>query len=466
MKYKILITALAATLALSSARGNDAMLDLLIKKGVITQREANEIREQMDAQMAQTVELHSKGKFASWLDNVKFSGDFRLRAENFIFEDYQNNSDRLRFRYRLRLQMDFDFHDWAKVTMRLASGEASPGDPVSTNQSFTDTFKKKPLTIDAAYVTIQPPGWDWIKVMGGKMDMPIWQPKFNSPMMYDFDLTPEGVAEQLQYTFGDKGQYRVFGQFGQFILDEINTTAAGSKGSNSRDPFMLDFQAGIEAGFGGDLPKKPKFKVTAAAGYMMTHNVNNIDYTPFTDSPNKGNANGSLSYTNNPVADFNVIYGRGELAYLITEKLFLGTPALVTLSGEMDHNLKGNYETLIGAGQSVDKYQTSAWTIQLAFGEAKKKGQWQVAYQYKHLEADAVWDALTDSDWGTGGTDRKGHVVKGVYNLTDWWQFGCTVFLTEKISNRANSGHNTVGGITPFHGQDMLRLQLDSVFKF
>jgi hypothetical protein len=407
--------------------------------------------------MAETVEMHNKGKFSSWLDGVKFSGDFRLRAENFAFEDYRNTTDRLRFRYRLRLQMDFEYQEWAKVTLRLASGEASPGDPVSTNQSFTDTFKKKPLNIDAAYVTIAPPGWDWIKVLGGKMDNPIWQPKFNSPMIYDFDLTPEGAAELLQYSFGDKQQHRVFGQFGQFILDEVS--------GNARDPLLLDFQGGIEMGFGGDLPKKPKLKITAAGGYFLTHNLKNTGY-PFGDSPNTGNANGSGSFTNNFLADFNVVYGRGEIACLLTEKPFLGTPSIITLSGEVEQNIKSDYETLTGSAQTVDKNQTMGWTVQLAFGEAKKKGQWQVAYQYKHLEADAVWDALTDSDWGAGGTDRKGHVVKGVYNLTDWWQFGCTGFLTEKLSNRANGGHNTVGGIRAFHGQDMLRLQVDSAFKF
>jgi hypothetical protein len=86
-----------------------------------------------------------------------------------------------------------------------------------------------------------------------------------------------------------------------------------------------------------------------------------------------------------------------------------------------------------------------------------------VGYQYKYLEADAVWDAITDSDWGNGGTDRKGHVIKAAYNVLDWWQIGGTAFITEKISNRPNSvAHNTQG----VAGEEELRIQADMVFKF
>lgn len=85
-----------------------------------------------------------------------------------------------------------------------------------------------------------------------------------------------------------------------------------------------------------------------------------------------------------------------------------------------------------------------------------------IRYQYKYIEADSTWDAVSDSDWGgDGGTDRKGHVVKALYNLQDWWQLSGTVFKSEKISNRTG-GHN----INSVIGEDLLRVQLDSIFKF
>src|SRR5438093_1976502 len=83
-------------------QGSDAILDLLMKKGVITQREANEVREQLDQQNAQTVEMFNKVKVASWIDQVKWYGDFRLRLDYISQEESLNKPDRLRWRFRLR----------------------------------------------------------------------------------------------------------------------------------------------------------------------------------------------------------------------------------------------------------------------------------------------------------------------------------------------------------------------------
>lgn len=449
MKLKAVIMGAVVTVGSSAyGQGSDAILDLLIKKGVITQREANEVREQLDQQAAQQVELYNKSKVGNWLDALVFSGDLRLRAEDFHFEDSLNQADRLRFRYRLRFGVEARFYDWATVKLRLASGD---GDPVSANQTFSDTFRKKPINIDVASVMIAPPGCDAFKLIAGKMDLPIWQPKFNSPMVYDFDVTPEGVAEQLQWMVGDN--FRLFAQAGQYAVKEF------SKDAN--DTYFFDQQGGIEAKFGKD-SKSPVLKVTAAGGYYFTDNLSVLKAG---DSPNLGNALVDASSTTNNLANFDVLYARGEVVWKLSDQPFLGTPALITFNGEYDVNLQDAFDKLAGASSTVvsnDLNQTTGWTAQIMFGEAKKKGQWQVAYQYKYLEADSTWDAITDSDYGNGGTDRKGHVIKAAYNLQDWWQLGCAAFITEKISDRPNSGHNTVG----FAGENQLRLQADTVFKF
>lgn len=439
MKIKAVIAGVVLVLAgTAHGQGSDAILDLLIKKGVINQREANDVREQLDQQTAQTVEMYSKTKAASWLDALVFSGDLRLRGEYFDFEQSLNKPDRLRFRYRLRLGIEAQYHDWATLNLRLASGE---GDPVSVNQTLGDTFRKKPINIDVASLTIAPPACDAFKLIAGKMDIPVWQPKFASPMVYDFDVTPEGAAEQLQWKFGDKA--RVFANAGQYVVKEFS--------GDENDAYFFDQQAGVEAKFGKD-PKSPVVKVTGVGGYYLTHN---LPLVKVGDSPNLGNTLVGASATTNNLADFNVLYGRSELAWKLCDRPFLGTPAMLTFSGEYDKNIKAAFE-------NVADDQTEGWTAQVAFGEAKKKGQWQVVYQYKKLEADATWDAITDSDFGNGGTDRKGHIVKAAYNLQDWWQLGFAAFITEKISDRPNTGHN-ISGIA---GEDLLRFQVDTVVKF
>jgi hypothetical protein len=451
-KTKVGLVVLGAVLCGGStvrAQSGDAILDLLTKKGVITQREANDVREQLDQQNSQTVEMYNKQKFASWIDELKWSGDLRIRGEFFDNEDQTSQIDRTRFRYRLRLGLEAKFANWATVGLRLASGKLD--DPVSTNETFDDMFAKDLISIDAAYVIIQPPSWDWVSVTVGKMNNPIWQTSLSSPVVYDNDLTPEGLAEQFVFGFGDQNRHSVFVNLTQWVAGEVGSSA-------DTDAFIYDNQVGAELRFGDDV-KKPVLRAKLAGGIFLTQNIDASALPAM--SPTLGNALQSGSATNY-LRDFTVAHARAEIAWQVSPKTFLGTPAVFTVSGEYVKNLTDDFNTMTGANTLVDPDQTEGYSGQIAFGGNKKKGEWQVAYQYKYLEADAVLDALTDSDWGTeGGADRKGHVVKASYNLQDWWQIGATAFLTEKISDR--TGLNTMPG-NP--GDALFRLQVDSVFKF
>jgi hypothetical protein len=45
------------------------------------------------------------------------------------------------------------------------------------------------------------------------------------------------------------------------------------------------------------------------------------------------------------------------------------------------------------------------------------RGDWQATLAYRYLEADAVLDAMTDSDFHLGGTNNKGYVLGLQYAL-------------------------------------------------
>lgn len=430
-------------------QASDAILDLLIKKGVINQREANEVREQLDRDTATAVQMYGKTKASSWVDALAFSGDLRLRTEYFDNEDQTNPNDRWRFRYRLRLGVEARFVNWATVGLRLASGDAN--DPVSTNETFDDSFQKDPIQIDAAYAVIQPPGWNWVSLTGGKMNNPIFQPALFSPLLYDYDVTPEGLAEQFVFKFGPDQRHNIFLNLGQFILNEVSTSA-------DTDGFLFDMQGGAEFKFGKDA-SKPVLRAKVAGGFFVTEDVEIGSQQ--NDSPNVGNAVSVVGTTTNLLADLRVVHVDGEIGWQLREQPFLGTPAVLTLSAAYAKNLATPYDSLAGATTAVDPDQTKAYTGQIAFGGNRKKGEWQVGYQYKYLEADAVYAELTDSDWGSGGTDRKGHVVKATYNFQDWWQLGLTTFITEKISDR--TGANTISAV---NNRELLRIQIDTVWKF
>jgi hypothetical protein len=441
IRLKLGVLLAAATLAGSHvhAQGADSIIDLLLRKGIITEREAKELKNEADADLARAMARANKSKVNSWVDAMKLSGDLRLRSEYFDYEDSLNKPDRFRFRYRLRLGLTTEFNEWAKIGLRLASG-SDLNDPLSTNQTMGDFFRNDLFGIDLAYVTLTPPALKWLSITGGKMNNPIWQTSLSSPMVYDGDVTPEGVAEQISFALDKDERFTLLANFGQWVFREDG-------GSSDTDGYLFDFQGGIQAKLGGESAKAARIKATLMGGYYLTQNAPSV---PSADAGYFNFGNSRDSVTKSYLDEFEVVSVRGEVEWKVSDKPFLGTPSTLTLSGEYINNRANGFDA-VG--------QTEGYSGQIAFGGSKKKGEWQIAYQYKSLEANATWDLLTDSDWGNGGTDRRGHVIKGAYNVREWWQLGVTAFICEQIGDVA---HKNAG----FAGEDLLRIQVDTLFKF
>ena len=243
----------------------------------------------------------------------------------------------------------------------------------------------------------------------------------------------------------------MFFNAGQYVLNE-------SKVQDDRNSYYFDQQLGLETKINDHL------KLTTVAGYYTTKNLNQVA-PGNSSSPNLGNSViAAGSQAGNYIDDFQVGYAEGELAWHINDKTFLGTPNVVKISGKVMKNVSTFAKNLTGAN-AIDKGdpdQTFGWTGQVSYGDNKKKGQWRVAYQYKYIQADATYDAWTDDDWSTGGTDRKGHAFEVTYMLFDWWQLRAGLFDCTKISNWTGNAHDQTG----YQGYYATRAQLDSQIKF
>ena len=77
----------------------------------------------------------------------------------------------------------------------------------------------------------------------------------------------------------------------------------------------------------------------------------------------------------------------------------------------------------------------------------------QFSYTWHDTEADAVMGIFTDSDFGAGSTDSKGHFIKAGYALTGNIALHATLILSE-IEMFRNNRH------------DYDRVQLDIEFFF
>jgi hypothetical protein len=87
--------------------------------------------------------------------------------------------------------------------LRLASG--SFADNISTNQTLTDFFNRKPFALDQAYISWRPKQLGGhLQIQGGKFESP-WSIRFDQPwanpeMMTDNDLTVDGFTESYTHT--------------------------------------------------------------------------------------------------------------------------------------------------------------------------------------------------------------------------------------------------------------------------
>ena len=88
--------------------------------------------------------------------------------------------------------------DDIEVGLRLATAErlsSGNGNPISTNLTLDDAFTKKAIWLDLAYFKWSPKETG-LSIFGGKMENPFYRVGGNQ-LIYDSDLTPEGIAFQF-----------------------------------------------------------------------------------------------------------------------------------------------------------------------------------------------------------------------------------------------------------------------------
>src|SRR2546422_7839756 len=98
----VLVMGVVAALTLGAsghAQSSDALIDKLVDKGILTVKEAQELREEADKGFTQAYAV--KSGMPEWVTALKFNGDFRARYEGH-YVDNPAFVDRHRFRYRAR----------------------------------------------------------------------------------------------------------------------------------------------------------------------------------------------------------------------------------------------------------------------------------------------------------------------------------------------------------------------------
>jgi hypothetical protein len=354
------------------------------------------VSEKTDAVAA---EVEEQAAATSWTDKMYWKGDFRYRYESF---DIEGKPNRDRNRIRARAALIANVTPTMQVGLGLATGD---DDPVSTNQTLGGGGSTKNVRLDLAY-------FDWAglentHIYGGKFSNYVHSAGKNA-LLWDSDWRPEGTGFKWAK--------------GMFFANGLGTWIESDSANGQSFAFLS--QAGIAVPIGEAL------KLTAGIGY---HNFNTKGNGSYFGDDDDFFGNSFDPLTNTYLYDYEEVELFADLGF----KLF-DLPALVF----------ANYVQNQAAADN-----DTAYAFGMKLGSAKNKGQWEFGYVYQKLEADSVLGLLTDSDFGGGGTDSKGHILKGAYAIDKNFNAGFTYFINDV-------------GLQADNPIDFKRLQLDLIFKY
>lgn len=372
------------------------------------------------------VKAASETAVPGWLNGLKSKGDLRLRYEIQEFEN-EDGKDRNRARLRLRWGLEKTFDEEWKAGFRLVSGDE--GAATSTNQTFDSEFNFKEIQFDRAYAkwNFQKYASEWIssvksaEIGGGKVANPFLD--WGTEIVWDSDINPEGVYEQLEFSLGQalNAEWGLETQMGQFIVEE----------SGSGNDLEL-FAYGIGLNRKGDAGDATKVRFAY------------YDWQDYVDLIKSGSILGAGG-TDPETDELKVITLYGEHSHEMVWPI-IGSKKTVWF-GNWAHNLE--------EGSQVSKPgNDNAYAAGVKIGKAKKQGEWDTRYQYFYVESNALPSAFVDQDIAYGGTNNTGHMLEYAYMLRDYLKFSTTLYVGERIED--------VGG----DDLEMLRWQFNLIYGF
>lgn len=420
----------------ASAAVDAKLLDMLKANGSITNAQYSELqaelaRDQKDQQIARqaqqetneqiaatakkTNELSTFDQKLAWAAKTQFKGDVRFREETVHNDGVSNSKDQDRQRIRARLGAYSEINPQVDTGIRIATG--SNDDARSTNQDLNNYFDKKSIWLDQGYVDYHPDAIKNLHVIGGKMSQP-WVSM--GDIIWDSDINPEGLALTYKYPVGASTE--LFGSAGHYTLKD-NVDGEGVQ-------FKHDLRL-----YAGQLGAR--FAITDNLKMTLGGSLYAYDNDKSSACPTTGTVTAPCALAvngNSPNEEFKLYEGFGQLD-------IGGLPMPLSLYGQYVNNTEAS------------NGQDTGW---LAGIKSKLYG-FNVDYNYRDVQRNAVVGAFTDSDFANGFTGSRGSKLKVSYEIDKNFALGATYFMansdfTNATINKKDSDINT--------------LQLDAEAKF
>jgi hypothetical protein len=483
-----------------AARAQDAgaLLDLLVRKKIITDQEAEEVRAELTKETATT--SAGKLKLSVPITELELYGDARLRYEyrggRTAGDVAQPNDwiERKRERYRLRIGLrgtladDWFFGIRLETSTNPRSTNVTFADDTSTTSGTTTTFNgpfaknSDGINVGQAYLGYK--GFRDITLTGGKMPNPL----VTTLMVWDGDINPEGAAEQWKhsftFSFGQSGlaqaeqsyskdnkalaiskpagepwklKIDVFANFGQFIYDDSNPeNPLGPRGTSdgrlkpNTDAWLLAWQVGARFNF----PNNLYFQL-APVLYNYTGNGDTFNGHFVGGDPTLSNGD-SLSLNQVGINSLLVLEIPAEFGFKIGE-------LPVRIFGDFAVNFEGD-DRATAAGFPGKGDQRYAYTIGAGIGQLKAKHDWQIQAWFQHTEQFSLDPNLVDSDIWDSRLNMEGVAVQAGYALTDAVIFNLTYGYAWRVDDGLGTGGNGDIGINPLDKYQIFQADLNVKF--
>ena len=474
--------------ARAQSNGDQALLDALVKKGVLTEKEADEISAEAAQQAVPTPE--SKIHIGDWVQELRLGGDLRMRNQsdqrtpmiltNPKLGPVDQVIPRDRWRFRLRLTADFKLQGNFFGGVMLSTSDNRTTD--TKNATITGGYDNYGIFIARAFMGWAPtPGLTFVI---GKQANPF----YTTDLIYDPEVDPIGLVERVDF---DKFFNMSFGEpvaaegkegkapppppgpgnslelaliAGQFVFQNNNANSGSTQLKWDAYAFQEQLLARLHIG--------DKLTITEAPGFLC-YNDASSGGTPgphgtiipptqvqgLTFDQTTGGAGDTLANAQAfPVTqrDLNIILAPGDITYKIFGKpLSLYWDFAYNFTG--DDRFNRDYGPLFshyfyvgrsatpsfGGRASPSFSDNSSWLVGLKFGENKKAGDFSLSADYRQQGISSIDPNINNSNFALSNLNSQGWEFNLAYNFTDFLTAVLTLYYSHALHPNLYGGFAT-----------------------
>jgi hypothetical protein len=438
---------------------------------------------------------------------IKFSGDVRLRSESFF--GLSNNlasgnnpaalgnelSPRHRMRVRARLALRGSVGDEFDWGLRFATG--SFADNISTNQTLTDFYNRKPFGLDQAFITYKPKAAPGLRLQGGKFEPP-W---ISTELTIDSDLMMEGFNESYTRNFKNSKfkelsfvawQLPFLERNSAFVRNADGTVNIERSRRDGRDLALYGGQirARLEPNdnvaltvsaadlyfsgtqfispvqvFGSQLQLPVTFTIPATATTPAQTITSQVSIPR--DFLVAGNGNLGLTTASNNATNRDGRLASGFNLVDLLAKLELKHSKRWPVTVLLDFVTNTRVGDVVTAGPGgadliLANNEKHGFWGEVLVGSTRAKGDMQLGYTFMRIEKDAVLTPFNMSDI-TQQSDMRGHRLQFSYAADPRVTFSVVGIVTQRPNGVLGAFGTTPPGSL---NRATTRLQFDTVIKF